>query len=267
MMPRGLAIHIGLNAVDAAHYQGWDGELDAAEHDARDMRAIADALGYETTLLLTRQASGEAVCKAIDAVAHALAAGDAMLLSFAGYGGRLPNGRRTWALYDRQLLEDELQELLARFERGVRVFVLADTCHGAPAHGAYQAIHANPALRTFSPGRDTPRFRDLPADVEQRTHAAHRPLYDAVRNGGAATVSAGLLFMSACQENQLAAETDHNGLFTATLLSVWQGGRFKGDYRDLHRAIQHTMPPWQSPALCEGGARDVRLDDTRPLRV
>jgi hypothetical protein len=37
----GLAVHIGLNAVDPAHHAGWSGPLSACEADASDMPDIA----------------------------------------------------------------------------------------------------------------------------------------------------------------------------------------------------------------------------------
>ena len=40
-MPQGLALTIGLNSVDPAHYGGWSGELTACEADAEDMAEIA----------------------------------------------------------------------------------------------------------------------------------------------------------------------------------------------------------------------------------
>jgi len=47
-----MSIHIGLNAVDAKHYQGWGGELIAFENDARDMAEIAKASSMRPELLL-----------------------------------------------------------------------------------------------------------------------------------------------------------------------------------------------------------------------
>ncbi len=40
-MAKGLALTIGLNAVDPRHYEGWSGKLNACEADARDMADIA----------------------------------------------------------------------------------------------------------------------------------------------------------------------------------------------------------------------------------
>jgi len=36
-MTTGISLHIGLNYVDPNHYSGWDGKLNAAEYDAKDM--------------------------------------------------------------------------------------------------------------------------------------------------------------------------------------------------------------------------------------
>ena len=54
---RGVSIHIGLNAVSPSHYEGWSGELQACEFDAKDMAALARAAGITPTILLTKNAT------------------------------------------------------------------------------------------------------------------------------------------------------------------------------------------------------------------
>jgi hypothetical protein len=39
--PKALSLHLGLNAVSAAAYEGWTGPLAACEFDANDMAALA----------------------------------------------------------------------------------------------------------------------------------------------------------------------------------------------------------------------------------
>jgi len=73
---RALSIHIGLNAVSPAHYEGWSGELAACEFDARDMAAIAKTAGMKPTILLTKNATRNKVLTAIRAAAKQLKAGD-----------------------------------------------------------------------------------------------------------------------------------------------------------------------------------------------
>jgi hypothetical protein len=89
-VPRGLSLHVGLNVVDVRRYGGLRGELTHAEHDALDLRALEDGLGYDSTLLLTSYATHDAVSRAIGAVGEALGAGDAFLLTYSGCGTRTP---------------------------------------------------------------------------------------------------------------------------------------------------------------------------------
>jgi hypothetical protein len=60
VLSRGLSLHIGINHVDPGHYNGWDGALRACEFDARDMEAIANERGFESTVLLTKQGTADA---------------------------------------------------------------------------------------------------------------------------------------------------------------------------------------------------------------
>ena len=89
--PVGRSLHIGLNAVGAAHYGGWRGELTACEFDAGDMAALARTRGMRASVLLTREATRAAVLRRLHAAARALRAGDLFFLSFSGHGGQLPD--------------------------------------------------------------------------------------------------------------------------------------------------------------------------------
>lgn len=63
-MSTGISLHIGLNAVDPQHYQGWSGVLAACELDANDMTMIAKKAGFQPTTLLTKKsfATGRDKC-------------------------------------------------------------------------------------------------------------------------------------------------------------------------------------------------------------
>ena len=143
---RGLSVHIGVVHVDPAHYQGWDGRLYACEDDALAMQELARECGFETTLLLTRDATRENVIRAIERAARELNEGDLFLLTYSGHGGQIPrppDGRpanlydvestdsldETWCLHDAQLLDDELNHLYRQFRTGVRILLIQDACH------------------------------------------------------------------------------------------------------------------------------------------
>ena len=136
-MPQGRSIHIGLNHVDPAAYGGWAGTLKACEFDARDMCDLATSRGFQTYQLLTTQATSRALFNALDDAAAALAPGDFLFLTYSGHGGQVPDSNgdeedgldETWVLYDRQVIDDELYGAWAKFQPGVRIFVLSDSCH------------------------------------------------------------------------------------------------------------------------------------------
>ena len=139
---KGISIHLGLNAVDPAHYGGWNGKLTACEFDAKDMKAIAEARGFDSTILLTNEATTKNFLTAMGNAASQLNEGDILFLTYSGHGGQVPdlngdeaeNARpdgkdETWALYDRQVVDDELYAQWATLRSGVRVIMLSDSCH------------------------------------------------------------------------------------------------------------------------------------------
>ena len=138
---KGVSVHLGLNTVDPDHYRGWDGALQGCENDARDMTAIAKAAGFETTTLLTKEVTAEAAIAAIAAAAEKVGPGDLFWLTYSGHGSQVPDKNsdepdkldETWVLYNRQLVDDELFDLWSKFQPGVRILVLSDSCHSGSA--------------------------------------------------------------------------------------------------------------------------------------
>src|SRR5215218_8776255 len=135
--PRGMSLHLGLNAVSPSAYGGWTGDLNACEFDANDMAAIAKLRGMKSTVLLTKQATRAKALAALRAAAKALKSGDLFFLTYSGHGGQVPDVTgeeddkkdETWCLYDGQVIDDELYVEFSRFAEGVRVLVLSDSCH------------------------------------------------------------------------------------------------------------------------------------------
>lgn len=272
--PKGLSLHIGLNAVSPAAYGGWDGPLAACEFDANDMAALAKTKGIKPTVLLTKKGTRAAVLSQMRAAAKALKAGDLFLLTYSGHGGQVGdiNGDEpdqkdeTWCLFDGQLIDDELYLELSRFAAGVRVLVLSDSCHSGSV------------TRDFAPPPPPPgqRIKLMPAEVARRVYDEHKDFYDqlqvdvlreaakatidpdaALALVGAASHAVGLvgvfkpsvLLISGCQDNQTSMDGAHNGAFTGQLLKVWNGGAFSGNYAGFHARIRAGLPPTQSPNL------------------
>ena len=105
----GLSLHIGLNRVDPAHYDGWNGALNACEFDANDMEALAKSRGFEASKLLTDEATADAITAAIEDAADRLGPGDIFLVTYSGHGGQVPDKNaeeepdrsdETWVAFD-----------------------------------------------------------------------------------------------------------------------------------------------------------------------
>jgi len=89
--PRAMSLHVGLNAVSADAYSGWDGPLAACEFDATDMAAIAKSKRMKSTVLLTKKATRAHVLAAMRSAAKALKSGDLFFLTYSGHGGQVPD--------------------------------------------------------------------------------------------------------------------------------------------------------------------------------
>ncbi|MBP2405891.1 putative protein containing caspase domain protein [Streptomyces netropsis] len=286
-MPTGLSIHIGLNKVDPEKYDGWDGELNACENDARDMAELAKSLDYRSrTMLLTPDATAGNVTAALRKAAGELKSGDILFLTYSGHGGQVPdlNGNEkdrqdeTWVLFDRQLVDDELYELYAAFEDGVRIVVLSDSCHsGSVAEqvtGTLEPEALESAFGTREPKEAEKKIKALPLYLNNKLYQRDRTLYDRIQQElpakDAREIGAGILLISGCQDDQTSMDGPVNGAFTGALLSVWAGGTgFSGDYRVLHHRIKQELRGayLQSPNLFLAGRPDPEFVEQRPFSI
>lgn len=271
-MPKGYALHIGLNFVDPKHYQGWDGELNACEADAEDMTAVSKANGFDAQVLMTKKATRKAVKDALNKLSKTLVEGDMLWLTYSGHGGQLPdkNGDEkddmdeTWCLWDGELSDDELYQLYGKFKEGVRILIFSDSCHSGTV--SRDLLQQAATLKT-----DTRVYRAMPEAVALRTYRANKAFYDAISAEVAKEkikqIDASVLLISGCQDNQLSQDGIFNGLFTGQMLKTWREGVFKGNYKKFHKTILRTMPPDQSPALTMVGKPNAAFMGQKPFEI
>jgi hypothetical protein len=286
-MPQGYSLNIGLNSVDPAHYSGWDGALMACEADAEDMEQIARARNFGTVRkLLTKEATRARVLKEMDEAARVLQPGDLFLLTYSGHGGQLPDKNNdevdsqdeTWVLYDAELIDDEIYGMLSRLKQGVRVLMFSDSCHsGSVSRVAYTALRNSGSLEMLAdavqdmqgPER---RFKNMPQAIALRTYRDNKAMYDGImdalpKEDPRSTLKATVLLISGCQDNQLSSDGAFNGLFTANMLRVYNGGKFRGSHQAFHRAILRLMPPLQSPNYSVIGIPSREFERQTPFKI
>lgn len=249
--PQGHALHIGVNKVDPRSYGGWEGELAQCASDAQVMASLAQDAGFTTSVrLLGEAATSVALLGQLDRLAQLCRPGDLALVTFSGHGGQLPDLEHdeidsrdeTWVLYDRMVLDDEIRQAFTKFQADVRILVVADCCHSATSTDAI-------------PGGF--RRKEISRAAAQAQRDLNSEWFDVLRRANAyATPQAGVLLLSACRDQQTALEDDNGGLLTQKLVSVWDDGRFSGDYNALRDAIDQEVeaalsgtPLSQTPGL------------------
>ncbi|WP_051675723.1 caspase family protein [Polaromonas glacialis] len=278
-MAKGIAVNIGLNFVNPAAYNGWDGALAGCINDARDMNQIATQLGYTATMLTDAQATASEVTRVIGQAARQLAAGDICLVSYSGHGSQIndvtgdePDGKdETWVLWDRQLLDDELNGLWSSFAAGVRIFLLSDSCHSGTVARVMsfqkKFKSAEFAAQYGRPVNAPPRVRAADPAAVHANYLANKSNYEVSQWTHRASVNASVTLISGCQDNQLSSDGDANGLFTQRLKEVWNGGAFSGSYAQFHSAIVARMPSDQTPNLFRSGVSNPAFDAEKPFTI
>ncbi|MFJ9659348.1 caspase family protein [Streptomyces griseoflavus] len=250
------------------------------------MEEIARTTGFDDrTILLTAEATVDSMTAKLREAARTLTADDILLLTYSGHGGQLPdrNGPEdepdrldeTLVLYDREFIDDELYKELEGFAEGVRISVYFDCCHSETAVRAVRNLLTSDAMEDQYQTRDPDRIevtsRVMPPDTQHETYERDQTLYDTIqrdlRPKDSLDLSAGVLLISACADNQLAADGWENGLFTGTLREVWNEGKFTGGHKSFHREILRRMPPNQSPGLFVTGRANSVFLRQRPFTV
>ena len=262
---KGLSLHIGVNVLDPASYpieppddrwpDGWDGKLDGCHNDAEAMEKIARANGFQTTLLLSEEATADRVKAEVKKAASALEAGDIFFLSFAGHGGQVPDVSKdegvdswgevdgwdeTWCLFDRHFIDDEQQVMYTDFAAGVRVLVVSDSCHSGTVNRS--------AEDEDEKDETAPRVRCMTRETAHACYIPRKDEYDDLqRNLPKVTetdVKAYVLLLAACEESQTAGDGSPNGKFTGAVLRTlesWRTAGKRGSYSDLHAAVVEEL--------------------------
>lgn len=281
-MPRGIAVNVGLNRVDPTQYNPPLQVLRGCENDARAMNAIAQAQGFETSMLLADEAIHDNVTNNIATAAQILQTGDIFLLTYSGHGSQVPDEihgddedgmDETLVLFDRNMIDDELFALWARFRAGVRILFVSDSCHsGTVAQIAAVDegfFHTEPALLDDD---GKPRLlKSVSSSAQQRHYAQFRGIYNTIRTAlpdrSQVVVRASVIQLGACQDDQKAADGIRNSLFTGKLLRVWDNGAFGGDYIQFFNEILSGMPAQQQPNFFRVGPQSTAFESQLPFSI
>ncbi len=234
------------------------------------MLGIAQKSGFDTKVILTKDATRDVILTAIRNAATKLGDGDIFLITYSGHGDNIPDVNanpedkgfdQAWCLYDGELLDKELYAEWSRFSKGVRILVISDSCH---SQGITKAVPSDYLLSLTTKGMPTPALDDrikllnvrfgsnskgpasltkaVPPDVSIKAYTENKAHYDELQKNvqRPSHIDAWVLSITACANSQLCNDGAEDGVFTEALKSVWKDGSFYGNYKQFHSSIEKT---------------------------
>jgi len=247
-MSKGRGLIVGLTSVDADEYQGWTGENGCwgCEADADKIAGVLRPLGFDVSVLKTAAATSANVLSALRAAAQELERGDIFVFYFSGHGRQQPDldgdevdgYDETIAMYDREIIDDELGVVWTSFRAGVRLVMVSDSCNSGTNF----------------------RAPDAPSTLAAPLRAL-----------GAAPMQAEMIHLGGCRDGHDASAFRAGGAFTLALCEVWAGGAFTGSYPQLFEQVKARVlaPGWtdQTPQYNEHGDVDDAFRGQRPFTI
>ena len=282
---KSYSVHIGVNRVDPAHYNGWEGALLCCENDAIFYKTLAEKAGFTQSFSLLSSDNNHLpttsnLSTLLKQSSDELKEGDILFVSYSGHGGTVPDENNdeddgtdeTWCLQDRQFLDDELFDHFRRFKPGVRIIVVSDSCHSGtitrdiPSAAEMEAQKQVEAVYT----KMNLRSRLAPREISFGAYASNRDEYiNAAKKAIVQPdeVKASVLLMAACQDNEKAAEWTEYGLFTTTFKKIVDSNEVFGNYDDLFGKIKVDIPSIQNPNLLVYGQNAELFKKEKPFHV
>lgn len=268
-MEKGIAIHIGVNSPGDCTCN-----RDQLLRCVSAAQALADLTSgrFKHFGSFLGRARRDDVKNAIREANRQLAPGGILLLTFAGHGCQVQNRSalgqpdgldESWCLSDKQMIDDELEEVLADFTEDKRVVIISESCHAAGIVGLLKDMldHFLGAARklfqsaergngtwgaVYGPRDSIPDVSDL--EIKKKHVSTN--------------IRAQVLLLAACREK----ETSEDGLFTRTLLDLMKGDDPPQSYAALIRHAHDRIFP-KRPRQKPGWAFDSALLAHRPFEI
>ena len=255
------ALCIGIN-----NYPGTHMDLQGCVNDANDWAGALSERGYAVTKLLDAEATKAAMMQSMSNLIGKAAKNDSLVITFSGHGTYQPDtdGDEADGLdealcpYDLQtngqaLTDDEIKGLFATRKSGVRIVLIADSCHSGTVTRAAKA-EADADTRP----RFMPMGNWLPDKLLPKNRAGKLAATVVSPLGGSPLLAAysrmlGDLLLAGCKEGPNNYSYDaringrYNGAFTYYALKALKALKADGTYADWHKAIIKYLPSASYP--------------------
>ncbi|MCQ2391656.1 MAG: caspase family protein, partial [Kiritimatiellae bacterium] len=233
-------------------------QLSGAVADAVNMRERFTRWGYcraaNAVLLTNALATVTAVRQALTNLAATVKVGDVVVYYQAGHGKQISDNDVAIVEHDALYSDAELAADLSRFTAGVKVVVMADTCHsGGLFREAVSGATFDLAARVRA------RMSEVRPVVRPTARAVARPI--GVQATSAAIGSEDIGWLTAADVDEYSWEDlGGGGLFTVACLAGWQSGAadIDGDERvsfyELWRYAKEAAAARGTTAQCQNEA-------------
>jgi len=271
------ALCIGIN-----NYPGTHMDLQGCVNDAQDWAATLTGRGFKVATLLDDQATKAAMVQAMSELIVKAVKGDSLIISYSGHGTYQPDedGDEVDGLdealcpYDLQtngaaLTDDEIKTIFAARKAGVRIVLIADSCHSGTVTRAAKAEKDADTRPRFMPMGNWLPARLLPKNRAGATATTMVGPSGASPLLGAYSNKLGDLLLAGCKEGPNNFSYDariagrFNGAFTYYALKALKGLKDGATYVDWYKAIGKYLPSAsypQSPQLVGSqGARKGKV--------
>jgi uncharacterized caspase-like protein len=257
------ALCIGIN-----NYPGTHMDLQGCVNDAQDWSAALTERGYKTALLLDDQATKAAMVDAMSKLIASGAKGDSLIITYSGHGTYQPDtdGDEVDGLdealcpYDLQtggsaLIDDEIKTIFAARKAGVRLLLIADSCHSGTVTRAAKAESDADTRPRFMPMGNWLPASQLPKNF------AGKMAQTMVAPTGTSPLNSGLnrqlgdLLLAGCKEGPNNYSYDarikgrYNGAFTYYALKALKALKPEATYADWYKAILKSLPSASYPQI------------------
>ncbi|APW47675.1 caspase family protein [Rhodoferax antarcticus] len=255
------ALCIGIN-----NYPGTHMDLQGCVNDASDWAAALVGRGFAAITLLNDQATKAAMMTAMGNLISKAVKNDSLVITFSGHGTYQPDtdGDEADGLdealcpYDLQtngaaLTDDEIKTLFANRKGGVRIVLIADSCHSGTVTRAAAAEPDSDTRPRFMPMGNWLPDKLLPKNrVGKLSATVVAPL------GGSPLLAAysrqlGDPLLSGCKEGTNNFSYDaringrYNGAFTYYALKALKTLKPEATYADWHKAFVKYLPSASYP--------------------
>lgn len=257
------ALCIGIN-----NYPGTHMDLQGCVNDANDWATELGARGFTVSKLLDEQATKAAMINAMSTLIGKAARDDTLVITFSGHGTYQPDtdGDEADGLdealcpYDLQtrgeaLTDDEIRDMFLARKSGVRIVLIADSCHSGTVTRAARAEKDADTRPRFMPMGNWLPAKLLPKDRAGKPATTMTAPAGTSALFGAYSNKLGDLLLAGCKEGPNNFSYDariggrYNGAFTYYALKALKGMKAESTYADWHKAIGKYLPSASYPQV------------------